>query len=68
MGNPLFNNLKTAMLLSSLTALILTAGYAMGGAHGLVIALVIAGISNFVSYFHSDRIALASMSAYEVGP
>ena len=68
MGNTLFNNLKTAMLLSAMTALILTAGYAIGGQHGLVIALVFAGVSNFVSFFFSDRIALASMQAYEVGP
>ena len=68
MGNTFFNNFKTLILLTLMTALILTAGYAIGGRQGVVIALVFAGVSNFVSFFYSDKIALATMSAQEVGP
>jgi len=67
-GSTIFNNLKTFLLLSVLTAIILAAGYAMGGTRGVTIALFMAGIMNFVGYFFSDKIALATMSAQEVGP
>ena len=68
MGNTLWNNVKTVMLLSGLTMLVLVGGYALGGQTGVVIALVIAAVMNFASFFFSDKIALASMQAYEVGP
>lgn len=63
-----YNNVKTALLLGSLTALILWIGSLLGGPQGVVIALIFAAIMNFVGYFFSDKIALASMSAKEVGP
>lgn len=68
MGNTLFNNVKTVMLLAILSGLILTAGYAIGGQHGVIIALVFTGVMNFGSYFFSDKLALATMQAQEVGP
>ncbi|MGC4034171.1 MAG: zinc metalloprotease HtpX [Tepidisphaeraceae bacterium] len=68
MGNPLFNNIKTVMLLSILSGIVIAAGYGLGGAHGAVIALVAAGVMNFFGYFFSDKIALSSMQAQEVGP
>src|SRR5436190_13668389 len=60
------NTLKTALLLGLLTALILFGGQALGGRQGFYFALVLAGIMNFVSYFFSEKIALASYSAQPV--
>jgi heat shock protein HtpX len=68
MMNKFYNNVKTALLLGGLTGLILVAGHLIGGQTGVVIALVIAAVMNFVSFFFSDKIALASMRAHEVGP
>jgi heat shock protein HtpX len=62
-----YNNVKTALLLGLLTALILVIGSFFGN-QGLVIALIIAAVMNFVGYFFSDKIALATMRAQEVGP
>ena len=63
-----YNNTKTVLLLGLLTALIVWIGNMLGGAQGMVIALVIAGIMNFVGFFFSDKIALMTMHAQEVGP
>lgn len=63
-----YNNVRTAVLLGLLTALILWIGMMLGGSQGLVYALIFAGIMNFVSYFFSDKIALSTMRAQEVGP
>src|SRR5438067_12337461 len=61
------NNLKTAVLLGLMTALILFIG-SFFGQQGLIVACVFAAISNFIAYFFSDKIALATMRAQEVGP
>jgi heat shock protein HtpX len=60
------NGLKTAALLGLLTALILAAGYWLGGSGGLVLALVVSLAVNAGSYFLSDKIALRSMRAQPV--
>ena len=62
------NYLKTALLLGLLTALILVVGDALGGTQGMAIALVFAGLMNFVSYWFSDRIVLAMYRGKEVSP
>jgi heat shock protein HtpX len=62
------NVIKTGLLFFVLTGLVLGAGWLIGGQQGVVIALVMAGVMNFVAYFFSDKLALASMRAYEVGP
>jgi heat shock protein HtpX len=60
------NGLKTAALLGLLSAVILGAGYALGGSSGLTIALLIAlGVNGF-SYFYSDKLALKAMRCYPV--
>jgi Zn-dependent protease with chaperone function len=51
------NRLKTGMLLATLTALILWIGHSMGGREGIVIAMIVAGAMNFVSYWWSDKLA-----------
>ncbi|WP_045745009.1 zinc metalloprotease HtpX [Actinoplanes rectilineatus] len=60
------NGLKTAALLGLLTSLILAVGYWLGGGTGLVLAVVVSLVTNAVSYFFSDRIALRSMGAQPV--
>jgi heat shock protein HtpX len=61
------NTFKTALLLTALTLLLIFAGQFFGGQNGMVIGLLIAVGTNFVSYFFSDRIALAMYSAQPVG-
>ena len=60
------NTFKTAFLLTLLTLLLMAIGRAFGGQNGMFLALVIAGILNFVSYFFSDKIALAMYRAQPV--
>jgi heat shock protein HtpX len=60
------NGLKTALLLTLMTLLIVFVGDWAGGRTGMMYALIIAGIMNFVSYFFSDRIALAMYRAQPV--
>jgi heat shock protein HtpX len=60
------NGFKTALLLGGLTGLLLCLGELIGGRGGLTIGLLFAVVMNFVSYFFSDRIALATYSAQPV--
>jgi heat shock protein HtpX len=60
------NTLKTTFLLASLTGLFLFIGYALGGQTGMTMALVFAGIMNFVSFFWSDTIVLRMYRAQPV--
>ncbi len=60
------NALKTTLLLGLLTGLFLFLGEYFGGQSGLIIALIFAGVMNFVSYFYSDKIALAMYRAKPV--
>lgn len=60
------NFFKTTILLAALTALLVFAGDALGGRNGAVMALVIAGVMNFVSYWWSDKIVLMMYGAKEV--
>ena len=58
--------LRTGALLILLSVLLVTVGGYIGGANGLKIALLIAVVMNGVSYFYSDKIALASSGAQPV--
>jgi heat shock protein HtpX len=60
------NTLKTTFLLALLTVILVFAGGAIGGKGGMTIALVMAGVMNFVSYWFSDKIVLAMYGAKEV--
>src|SRR5436305_11351859 len=60
------NAFKTAFLLTALTLLLMFVGRIFGGQNGMLIALVIAAAMNFVSYFFSDKIALAMYRARPV--
>jgi heat shock protein HtpX len=58
--------LRTGALLILLSVLLVVAGGAIGGRNGLKIALGFAVLLNAVSYFFSDKIALASSGAQPV--
>lgn len=60
------NTLKTTFLLTALTLLLLFFGKALGGNGGMMVALVMAGVMNFVSYWFSDKIVLKMYGAKEV--
>ena len=62
------NGLKTALLLGSLSGLLLVIGEVLGGADGLMLAFVFAVIMNFGSYWFSDKIVLRMYRAQIVGP
>ena len=61
------NAFKTAILLGSLSALLLLAGSAIGGQGGLIIAFGFAVVMNIGSYWFSDKIVLRMYRATEVG-
>jgi heat shock protein HtpX len=58
--------LRTGVLLILLSVLLVVVGGAIGGQSGLKIALAIAVLLNGISYFFSDKIALASSGAQRV--
>jgi len=62
------NYLKTAMLLGLLTGLIMICGQLLGGNTGMLIALGVATVLNFGSYWFSDKIVLKMYRAKPVTP
>ena len=60
------NNMKTVLLLGTLTGIFLFIGGMAGGRHGMLLALVFAGLMNFVSYWFSDKIVLKAYRASEL--
>src|SRR5438552_15727316 len=62
------NAVKTALLLGAMSALLLFLGESLGGAQGLVIGFMFAVVSNFASYWFSDKSVLSMYNAREVGP
>ena len=57
------NNVKTFVLMGALVALFGLAGQLLGGAQGLVFALILGSLFNFVMYFFSDRLVLRMYGA-----
>src|SRR5580765_1472539 len=62
------NTVKTALLLGTMSALLLLIGEALGGANGMVIGFVFAVATNAASYWFSDTIVLRMYNAQQVGP
>jgi heat shock protein HtpX len=60
------NNVKTFVLMAGLMGLFLLAGQLLGGSQGLVLALVLGSLFNFVMYFFSDRMVLRMYRAQVV--
>jgi heat shock protein HtpX len=57
------NNVKTFVLMAGLLGLFVLVGQLIGGSSGLVTALVIGSIFNFIMYFFSDRLVLRMYGA-----
>jgi heat shock protein HtpX len=57
------NNVKTWVLMAGLLGLFVLAGQLIGGSSGLVVALIIGSIFNFIMYFFSDRLVLKMYGA-----
>ena len=60
------NGFRTTILLAALTALVVWIGQMVGGPNGAVLALVMAGVMNFFSYWFSDKIVLKMYGAQEI--
>jgi heat shock protein HtpX len=60
------NIFKTTLLLTVMTLLFMFVGRVLGGQNGMLMALIFAVIMNFVSYFFSDKIALAAYRAQPI--
>jgi heat shock protein HtpX len=64
----MIQNIKTAFLLGLLDGLLLLVGGLVAGRSGLVIALIFALFLNGISYWKSDRLAIAAARGVEVSP
>jgi heat shock protein HtpX len=62
----MWNNIKTTALLGLLTGVLLVIGQIWGGQSGMIIALGLAAVMNFGSYFFSDKIALSMSGAQPI--
>lgn len=64
------NMVRTVLLMTLLTLILVAAGGALGGSAGALLALIMAGGMNFFSYWFSDRIVIAMYrgQAIESGP
>ena len=60
------NHLRTFALLAGLTALFMGIGAMIGGAGGMIIALLIASAMNLFSYWNADKIVLRMYKAQPV--
>src|SRR3954464_8008729 len=60
------NNVKAFVLMAGLLGLFVLVGQMIGGSSGLVAALVIGSLFNFVMYFFSDRLVLKMYGAQVV--
>lgn len=60
------NTIKTMFFLTVLTVLFVVIGEVIGGKAGALVALVMAGLMNFFSYWFSDRIVLKMYGAREI--
>ena len=62
------NWLKTTILMAGIVALFGVVGLAIGGAKGMLFALVLGGGMNLFAYWNSDKMVLRMYNAREVGP
>ena len=60
------NWLKTAVLMAAIVALFGVVGAALGGAGGMMVALLLAGAMNIYAYWFSDKAVLKMYGAQEV--
>lgn len=57
------NNMKTFLLMGGLIALFMAVGQVVGGSNGLIMALVLGSLFNFIMYFFSDKLVLKMYGA-----
>lgn len=57
------HNVKTFMLMAAMMALFLAAGQMIAGTNGLVLALALGSLMNFVMFFFSDKMVLKMYKA-----
>ena len=62
----MFNWVKTAILMAGIVALFGAVGMALGGAQGMLIALLIGAGMNVFAYWNSDKMVLRMYNAQEV--
>jgi len=62
------NWLKTTLLMAAIVALFGVVGMLIGGATGMLIALLLGGAMNLWAYWNSDKMVLRMYNAREVGP
>jgi len=62
------NWLKTTLLMAAIVALFGAVGMLLGGAVGMLIALLLGGAMNLWAYWNSDKMVLRMYNAQEVGP
>ena len=60
------NWMKTGLLMAAIVALFGAVGEALGGAQGMLLALLIGGAMNLFAYWNSDQIVLRMYNAREV--
>ena len=65
-ANSKMNGLKTAVLMVTLTLLLVAVGAVIGGRSGMTMALIIAFAMNFITYWFSDKIILKMYRARPV--
>lgn len=59
----IFNQFKTAILLASLSGLLMVVGGLLGGRQGIIVFFVISLIMNGIAYFYSDKMVLKMYNA-----
>jgi heat shock protein HtpX len=64
----MLNFLRTTVLIAALTAIFMAVGYFVGGTGGMIIAFVIAALTNLFAYWNSDKMVLRMQNAFEVDP
>lgn len=57
------NRIKSVMLLTLLSVILMTIGGMVGGSNGALVMLIISLVINFISYWNCDKIALRSYNA-----
>jgi len=57
---------RTAILMAAMTALFMGMGYLIGGSSGAMIALVVAGAMNVLTWWNSDKMVLRMHNARPV--
>ena len=60
------NFMRTAVLMAAMTAIFVAVGALLGGQTGILLALLVAGGTNFYAYWNSDKMALSANNAQEV--